>query len=260
MKYAGYLIDLDGTMYRGNEPIDGAKEFIQHLQEKSIPHMFITNNSTSTQAAVIAKLQKFGIDAKEKQVLTSAIAAANYMKEQRAGNQVYMIGEAGLREALEKEGMLVTEEASDYVVVGLDRQLTYDKLARACRLIRNGATFISTNKDAAIPTEAGFMPGNGSITQAVAVSTGVEPFYIGKPEAIMVEQALDYLQLSKEDVLMVGDNYDTDITFGIAAQIDTLMVLTGVSKQEHLLGEVKQPTYIEENLSTWLARTSQLNH
>ncbi len=260
MKYAGYLIDLDGTMYRGNEPIDGAKEFIQHLQQTSTPHMYVTNNATSTQSAVIAKLKKFGIDAKEEQVLTSAIAAANYIKEKQAGNQVYMIGEVGLREALEKEGMIVTDEASDYVVVGLDRELTYEKLATACTLIRNGATFISTNKDAAIPTEAGFKPGNGSITQAVAVSTGVKPIYIGKPEAIMVEQALHYLQMSKEEVLMVGDNYDTDITFGIDAQIDTLMVLTGVSTREHLQGGVKQPTYIEENLSTWLARISQVNN
>lgn len=252
LPYAGYLIDLDGTMYRGNEPIDGAKNFIHHLQKYSIPHMFITNNSTSTQQAVVKKLSHFDIHVKEEQVLTSAIAAANYIKERQAGYRVYMIGEVGLQTALEDVGMVLTDEESDYVVVGLDRDLTYNKLATAGTLIRNGATFISTNKDAAIPTESGYIPGNGSITQAVAVSTGIEPIYIGKPETIMVQQALNYLQLSKQEVLMVGDNYDTDITFGIDAGIDTLMVLTGVSTQENLLEVVKQPTYIKEDLFAWL--------
>lgn len=252
MKYEGYLIDLDGTMYRGTEPIEGAKEFIRHLQQAAIPHMFVTNNSTSTQKAVVEKLAGFGIETTKEQVLTSAIAAANYMKADKVGNRVYMIGEAGLHEALEQTGLIITEEASDYVVVGLDRQLTYEKLAKACMLIRDGAIFISTNKDAAIPTETGFKPGNGSITSAVAVSAGVDPIYIGKPEGIMVEQALAYLNVPRHKTLMIGDNYQTDIMFGINANIDTLMVLTGFSRREDMLNVSKQPTYMEESLFSWI--------
>ena len=249
MKYEGFLIDLDGTMYRGNEPIEGAKEFIQYLQHEELPHMFVTNNSTSTQQAVVEKLACFGIQTTEEQVLTSAVAAASYIKELHNGNRVYMLGETGLKEALEQKEFKLTTEASDYVVVGLDRQLTYEKLANVCMLIRNGASFISTNKDAAIPTEKGLMPGNGSITTAVSVSTGVEPIYIGKPEKIMVDQALNYLNLSREKVLMIGDNYETDIMFGINANIDTLMVLTGFTSKEAICNYTNQPTYILKDLN-----------
>lgn len=253
MQYTGYLIDLDGTMYRGNESIAGAKEFIQFLQQKEIPHMFITNNSSKTQKAVVKKLKNFGIHTTESQVLTSAIAAAQYIKQEQSGANVHLIGETGLQEAFNRAGLVVRKEATDYVVVGLDRQVTYAKLAQACLLIRAGATFISTNKDAAIPTEKGLVPGNGSLTQAIAYSTGMEPTYIGKPEGIMMEQALAQMGLTRHQVLMIGDNYDTDIMAGINAHIDTLMVLTGVSTTNSIQGR-QQPTYIEEDLFAWMKR------
>ena len=254
LQYEGYLIDLDGTMYRGNEPIEGAKEFITSLQKQSIPHLFITNNSTSTRDSVVKKLARFGIHTKVENILTSAIAAANYIRENHQGKRIYMIGEEGLKDALQQNGLTITAEDSDCVVVGLDRELTYEKLATACLLIRSGAKFISTNKDAAIPTEKGFIPGNGSITQLVEVSSGVKPIYVGKPEHIMMQQALQYLKLQKEKVLMVGDNYETDILFGIHANVDTLMVLTGVTSKEDLLHVGVQPTYVEDNLMNWFLK------
>ena len=254
LQYEGYLIDLDGTMYRGNESIEGAKEFITNLQKQSIPHLFITNNSTSTRHSVVNKLARFGIHTTKEQILTSAIAAANYIQANHQGKRIYMIGEEGLQDALAQSGLTITAEDSDYVVVGLDRELTYEKLAKACLLIRNGAKFISTNKDRAIPTDKGLIPGNGSITTLVEVSSGVKPIYIGKPEHIMMQQALQYLKLPKEKVLMVGDNYETDILFGIHANVDTLMVLTGFSSKEDLLHVGLQPTYVEENLMNWLLK------
>lgn len=254
MKYEGYLIDLDGTMYRGNEPIEGAKEFIRFLTDNDLPHLFITNNSTSTQKSVVEKLQYFDIHTTEAQVLTSAVAASNYMKEMNQGTRCYMIGEEGLEQALLQNQFTLTKEGSDFVVVGLDRQLTYEKLTQACLLIRDGATFISTNKDAAVPTEKGLMPGNGSITAAVSVSTGVEPIYIGKPETIMMHQALQEVGIHRDKVLMVGDNYQTDIMAGINANIDTLMVLTGFSTVDDIATVSKQPTYITEDLFGWMNR------
>lgn len=254
LQYEGYLIDLDGTMYRGNESIEGAKEFVAYLHENSIPHLFITNNSTSTRESVVDKLARFGIQTTEDKILTSAIAAANYIKENQQGDRICMIGEEGLEKALQQSRLTVTKKDSDYVVIGLDRELTYEKLAKACLHIRNGAKFISTNKDAAIPTENGLVPGNGSITKLVEVSSGVKPIYIGKPEPIMMQQALQLLKLPKENVLMVGDNYETDILFGIHANVDTLMVLTGFSTKEDLLHVGLQPTYVEENLINWFLK------
>lgn len=253
LKYKGYLIDLDGTMYRGKESIAGAKEFIQLLQQQDIPYMFITNNSTSTQKAVVEKLAYFGIETTEEQILTSAIAASTYIRQQQVGNRVYMIGEAGLHEALEQSGLIVTDEKVDYVIVGLDRQVTYEALAKACLLIRDGARFISTNKDAAIPTEKGLVPGNGALTATVTYSTGMKPTFIGKPEAIMMEQALQKMGLSHDNVLMVGDNYETDIMAGMNANVDTLMVLTGFSTIQDIQGR-PQPTYTAKDLRSWMAR------
>lgn len=252
LKYEGYLIDLDGTMYRGNESIEGAKEFIHYLQTNNIAHLFVTNNSTSTRKTVVDKLANFGIHTSENQVLTSAIATANYIQSDNVGNRVYMIGETGLENALREKNVIITDENSDYVVIGLDRELTYDKLAKACLLIRNGAKFISTNKDAAIPTEKGLIPGNGSITKVIELSSGIKPIYIGKPEYIMMQQAINHLHLPKDKILMVGDNYETDILFGVHANIDTLMVLTGFSKREDVIDLNLQPTFIERNLITWL--------
>lgn len=254
MKYEGYLIDLDGTMYRGNQAIEGAKEFIHYLQANNVAHLFVTNNSTSTRKTVVDKLANFEIYTTENHVLTSAIAAANYIQSNQGGNKVYMIGEAGLESALYDSDLIITDESSDYVVIGLDRGLTYDKLAKACLLVRRGARFLSTNKDAAIPTEEGLVPGNGSITKAVEVSSGVKPTYIGKPENIMMQQAMELLNVPTDKILMVGDNYETDILFGIQANIDTLMVLTGFSRREDVENLNWQPTFIEESLITWMQR------
>jgi len=258
LQYKGYLIDLDGTMYRGNSPIEGAKEFIQLLQQREIPHMFITNNASNTPKAAVEKLSSFGIQTTESHVLTSAIAAANHVKNEHPGANVYMIGGEGLQEAVEESGLTITSQSVDYVMVGLDRQLTYDKLAQASLLLQEGANFISTNIDAAVPTDVGFVPGNGALTKAITFSTGVEPIFIGKPKRIMLDQAMDQMELDRNDVIMVGDNYDTDIMAGMNANIDTLMVLTGVSTESDVQGR-KQPTYIEDNLFTWMDRITSSN-
>lgn len=252
LQYKGYLIDLDGTMYRGNHEIEGAKKFIHHLNTHAIPYLFITNNSTLTREAVVQKLASFGITTTIHHILTSAVATAKYIKGQNKQAACFIIGEVGLITAFEEAGLTITDQNCDYVIVGLDREITYDKLAKASLLIRQGAQFISTNSDAAIPTEAGLLPGNGSLTAAISTSTGVQPIFVGKPENIIMEEAMKLIGLDRDNVLMIGDNYETDILAGINANIDTLMVLTGFSTLEDLEAVTKKPTYIKKDLIEWM--------
>lgn len=248
----GYLFDLDGTMFEGMEPIPSAVEFVNDLAERNIPYLFVTNNASLTPAQLASKLQGMGVKAEEHHMLTSAMATAKYLRKQNEGAVVYMIGEDGLRLALEEEGFRLTEEPkADYVVIGLDRHLTYEKLAIGALAIRDGATFISTNGDIAIPTERGFLPGNGSLTAVLTVTTETTPTFIGKPEPIMIDVALDMVGLRHEDVVMVGDNYHTDILFGINGGIRTLHVNTGVHTPEFIREQSKQPTYFVETLADW---------
>jgi len=251
-QYKGYLIDLDGTMYRGEEQIEEASRFIEALKEKGIPYLFVTNNSTRKPEQVAEKLNRFNIPTTKEQVFTTSNATANYIKEQKENASVYMIGEEGLTHALEEVGLKITDDNPDFVVSGLDRDINYEKLAKACLAVRNGATFISTNGDIALPTERGLLPGNGSLTSVISVSTTVKPIFIGKPESIIMEQALKVLGVPKEDTLMVGDYYDTDILAGINTGIDTLLVHTGVTTKEMLSNYEVQPTYSVHSLEEWL--------
>ncbi|MDQ0215169.1 4-nitrophenyl phosphatase [Oikeobacillus pervagus] len=250
-KYKGYLIDLDGTIYRGTEKIKEAEHFISRLIQAKIPYLFVTNNSSRTKEQVAEKLTTFNIPATPEQIFTTSMATANFMYERKPAATVFVIGEEGIREALTQKGFTFVDEKPDFVVVGIDREINYEKLTLACIGIRNGATFISTNGDIVIPTERGLLPGNGSITAMISVSTETEPIFIGKPEAIIMEQALKTLGTSKEETLMVGDNYKTDILAGIHAGLDTLLVHTGVTTPEHLKQYSIQPTYAIQNLDEW---------
>jgi 4-nitrophenyl phosphatase len=250
-KYKGYLIDLDGTMYKGSEKIEAAGDFVKKLREKAIPYLFVTNNSSRTPLQVAQKLKEFDIPAEEHQVFTTSQATANFIYEQKKSATVYVIGEEGIRTAIEEKKLTFAGENADYVVIGIDREISYEKLAVACLAVRNGAVFISTNGDIAIPTERGLVPGNGSLTSVIEVSTQTKPVFIGKPEAIIMEQALAVLGTPKEDTLMVGDYYDTDILAGMNAGLDTLLVHTGVTTKELLAGYDRKPTYAVDTLDQW---------
>jgi 4-nitrophenyl phosphatase len=249
--YKGYLIDLDGTMYKGTERIEAASDFVKRLNEQKVPYLFVTNNSSRTPAQVAEKLRGFDIPAEKELVFTTGQATANYISNRRKNASIYLIGEEGIRTALEEKGFQFAGENADFVVVGIDRELTYEKLAVACLAVRNGAVFVSTNADIALPTERGFVPGNGSITAVITVSTQTSPIFIGKPESIIMEQALKVLGTSKEETLMVGDYYDTDILAGMNAGMDTLLVHTGVTTKEMLAGYNRKPTYSIDSLDKW---------
>lgn len=250
--YKGYLIDLDGTMYRGTEQILEAADFIRELRKREIPYLFVTNNSSRTPSQVAQKLRDFGITTEDEQVFTTSMATANYIAGQKEEASVYVVGEEGIKEALKEKGMTLAEdEHADFLVMGIDRGVNYEKLSKACLAVRNGAVFISTNGDIAIPSERGLLPGNGALTSVVSVSTQVQPIFIGKPESVIVEQALKVLGVPKEETIMVGDNYDTDILAGINAGIDTLLVHTGVTTKELLKQYKDQPTHVVDTLDLW---------
>lgn len=256
MKYKGYLIDLDGTMYKGTEKIEEAGQFVQKLNELNIPYLFVTNNSSRTPKQVAEKLVSFDIPATEEQVFTTSMATANYIAEQKKDASVYVIGEEGIKQAIEEKGLSFAQEDADFVVVGIDRGITYEKLAVGAIAIRQGAQFVSTNGDIAIPTERGLLPGNGSLTSVLTVTTTVQPTFIGKPESIIMEQAMRVLGTDVSETLMVGDNYDTDIMAGMNAGMDTLLVHTGVTTKELLQQVERQPTYVIDSLSEWIERLS----
>lgn len=247
--YKGYLIDLDGTMYKGSQVIEGAIEFIDYLNKEDKDYLFVTNNSSKTPEEVAEKLNEIGFHTSSEHVITTAMATAGYISEESPGATVYMVGGTGLRKSLNGAGLIVKDdEHVDYVVMGLDEEITYEKLTVACLAVRNGAKFISTNKDVSIPKERGFLPGNGSLTSVVSVSTGQTPIFIGKPETIIMEQALEKIGHAKEECIMIGDLYDTDILAGINSGIDTLHVHTGVTTFEEIQRKEVLPTYSIKNL------------
>ncbi|MGY4689073.1 TIGR01457 family HAD-type hydrolase [Salibacterium sp. K-3] len=249
--YKAYLLDLDGTIYKGTEPIPEAVDFVQKLHDLGIPYLFVTNNSTASPGAVAEKLQQMGVPCREEQVLTTSMAAVSYITSRKSRPSAYVIGESGLKEAVRTAGIIEKEEGPDYVVIGMDRNVTYDKLAAACLAVRNGAVFISTNADKALPSERGFLPGNGALTSVITVASGVEPVFIGKPERTMVDQAQEILGVAQEDLLLVGDNYETDITAGIRAGIDTLHVGTGVTPAHELSSKSIPPSHYVSSLADW---------
>ena len=248
-RYKGFLIDLDGTMYKGSEKIEAAGEFVHELNRRGLPYLFVTNNSSRTPEQVAQKLQQMNIPATTEHVFTTSQATANYIYNLKQEASVYVIGEEGIKSALKEKGFTFVDEDPDFVVMGIDREINYEKLTLACIAVRNGATLISTNGDIAIPTERGPIPGNGSLTSVDAVSTGVKPIFIGKPESIIMNQAQEVLGVSKEETLMIGDNYDTDIMAGMNAGLDTLIVHTGVTTPALLKNYEKQPTHAVHSLA-----------
>jgi len=248
--YKAYLIDLDGTMYKGNTPIKEAGGFVQRLRGSDLPFMFLTNNSTSKPIDVAEKLNRLNVQAFEDEIYTSSLATVDYLKSLE-GNSAFVIGEVGLTSALQEAGFHLTDEDPDFVVVGLDREVSYEKFEKATLAIRNGSKFIATNKDTNLPTEKGFVPGAGSLVALLEASTRKKATFVGKPESIIMNEAIEHIGFAKEDVLMVGDNYETDILAGINNGIDTLLVLTGFTSKEELGQFEKQPTYTIENLDQW---------
>jgi 4-nitrophenyl phosphatase len=242
------IIDLDGVLYRGDEAIVGAREFVALLQRERIPFLLLTNNSTRTPGQYVTKLTKMGIAIEESDVLTSAQAAALYMERiAPPGARVYAIGEEGLRAAL-REKYTIAESEADFVVVGLDSELTYEKLKTATLLIRGGARFIATNPDKTLPIEEGLIPGSGAIVAALEAATGVAPFVVGKPESAIFDLALARMGVGKEGTAVIGDRLETDILGGRRAGLITILVLSGATSRQELENSPIKPDLVFEDV------------
>ncbi|ADG40706.1 MULTISPECIES: TIGR01457 family HAD-type hydrolase [Leuconostoc] len=254
-QYKTYFIDLDGTIYQGKIKYPSGKRFIDRLKKAQIPYLFVTNNSTKSAIEVAKNLtENHDIATTPDQIYTSAMATADYLKATVAPHAtVYVLGEDGLQEAIVNAGFEVVNRSDvDVVVVGLDRNITYDKLTVATLAIQSGAQFIATNSDTNLPTERGMTPGAGAIIAAVKTATQIEPLVIAKPELPIMTGALQRMAVQKSDVVMVGDNYQTDILAGINSNIDTLLVYSGVSTHDQINRVLKKPTHEVETLDDWI--------
>ena len=243
MKISALLFDLDGTIYRGEDVIEGASEFIQSL---SIPYLFVTNRGNRTPETIAEQLRAMGIDCEQSDVLTSAQALASYLK---TPSSAYCIGEEGLYTALMDCGITITEEAPDYVVVSYDRSFDYNKLLKALRFIKQGSKFVATNEDTVIYLEDGIAPETGPLVAAIENATGVKAKIIGKPHSIVMEAAFSKLQIEHEECVMIGDNLDTDILAAQNIGIRSVLMLTGVSTLEEAERGRIQPTWIANDYS-----------
>lgn len=244
------ILDMDGVIWRGEEPIGDLPSTFKYFDEKKLKIVFATNNSTLTIDDYIKKLETFGIKSEPWQIVTSATATAEYMRnDQPDGGIVYIIGENGLISALKENNFEHAEENASTVVVGLDREVDYRKLLHGSLLIQDGAKFIGTNPDLTLPTRQGFAPGAGAIISALESATGVKAKIIGKPQPTMFIQALERLKTTPEETLVIGDRFDTDIAGGQAAGCITALVLTGATNQEMSVTWTPLPDLILPDLS-----------
>ncbi|MDW8326761.1 MAG: HAD-IIA family hydrolase [Anaerolineales bacterium] len=246
------LIDMDGVLWEGNRPMPGLVEFFATLRTKRIRFILATNNASQTPEQYVNKLAGFGVTISRDDVLTSAQATALYLRGRTPdGAKVFVIGEAGLRQALTEQGFTLGElwdATAQYVVVGMDRTLSWDKLATATLNIRAGAMFIGTNPDRTIPVEQGIVHGNGAILAALQTATGVAPIVIGKPEPTMYQIAMQRLGTVPAATIAIGDRLDTDILGAVRAGLRSVLVLSGVSTRADLERSDIKPTWVMNNI------------
>jgi NagD protein len=222
-------MDMDGVLVHEEQAIPGADRFLAALRERGIPHMLLTNNSIYTRRDLAARLRASGLEVAEESIWTSALATGKFLEDQRPGGSAFVIGESGLTTALHSAGYTMTERNPDYVVLGETRTYSFERITQAIRLVTAGARFIATNPDPTGPTPAGPLPATGSVAALISRATGVDPYYVGKPNPLMMRSALNALDAHSETTAMVGDRMDTDVVSGLEAGLHTILVLTGVT-------------------------------
>jgi glycerol-1-phosphatase len=247
-RYDAFLFDLDGVLYRADSPVEHAAEAVGELRRRGRAVVFMTNNSSRTPAQVVERLEGVGVHAEPDEVVTSALVAADVLRERRI-SEAFVIGEDGLLEALARAGIKVLDvdaTQGECVVVGWDRGITYDKLRTAALLIQRGALLVATNADPTYPAPDGLWPGAGSLLAAVVAATGAEPLVVGKPDAPLFDAACR--RGSGRHPLVVGDRLDTDIEGAHAVGLPSLLVLTGISTREQARDARVRPTYLGDDL------------
>jgi len=227
-----WLMDMDGVLVHEEQALPGADRFLARLRETGTPFLVLTNNSIYTRRDLSARLRASGLDVPEESIWTSALATARFLESQRPGGSAFVIGEAGLTTALHEAGYTMTERDPDYVVLGETRTYSFERITHAIRLIVNGARFIATNPDNTGPSPDGPVPATGSVAALVSRATGVDPYYVGKPNPLMMRSALNAIDAHSETTAMIGDRMDTDIVAGLEAGLEAILVLSGVTTRE----------------------------
>jgi NagD protein len=244
-----WLMDMDGVLVHENNAIPGADRFLARLRELGTPFLVLTNNSIYTRRDLSARLRAGGLDVPEEAIWTSALATARFLEDQRPGGSAFVIGEAGLTTALHSAGYTLTEREPDYVVLGETRTYSFERITQAIRLIADGARFIATNPDPTGPTPDGPLPATGSVAALISRATGVDPYFIGKPNPLMMRSALNAIDAHSETAAMVGDRMDTDVVSGLEAGMHTVLVLTGSTSREEAERFPYRPSRIVDSIA-----------
>ena len=244
-----WLMDMDGVLVREEHPISGAADFLARLRERGLPFLVLTNNSMYTRRDLSARLAANGLDVPEEAIWTSALATADFLQDQRPDGSAFAIGEAGLLTALHAVGYTLTERSPDYVVLGETRTYSFERITQAIRLIAGGARFIATNPDPTGPTPDGPLPATGSVAALISRATGVTPYFVGKPNPLMMRSALNAIDAHSETTAMVGDRMDTDVVSGLEAGMYTVLVLTGSTRREEAEAFPYRPSRIVDSIA-----------
>ena len=244
-----YLCDMDGVLVRGSRPIPGANEFLRRLQAAEAKFLVLTNNSLYTPRDLQVRLQRIGLDVPPGAIYTSALATAQFLHTQYPDGSAYVIGEAGLTTALHDIGYVITDVQPDYVVIGETTAYSFERITQAMRLVAAGARFIATNPDVSGPGDGGLVPATGAVTALIAAATGVQPYFIGKPNPLMMRTALRTIEAHSESSVMIGDRMDTDIIVGTESGLETILVLTGVTRREDVERYPYRPIHIVESVA-----------
>ena len=252
MNKAAFICDMDGVIYHGNRLLPGVIEFVEYLQNNDKSYLFLTNSSERSPRELAQKLARLGLEVPAEHFYTSALATAAFLSAQSAGCSVYAIGEPGLLNALYEAGLTMNDVSPDYVVIGESKSYTYDTMTKAIRLVLGGARLIGTNPDTTGPTESGIVPACGSLVAPVELATGSRAYYLGKPNPLMMRSALKRLGAKREASVIIGDRMDTDIIAGIESEIDTVLVLTGVTAEADLGRYPYRPLHVLAGVASLL--------
>ena len=249
----GFIIDMDGVIYHGNHLLPGVTEFLSWMETNQKKFLFLTNSSQSTPRELHQKLARLGIAAGEEHFYTSALATAAFLASQRPGGSAYVIGDTGLTNALYDAGFTMNDINPDYVVVGESKAYDYDKITHAVRLVIKGAKLIGTNPDVTGPTDKGLVPATGALMAPIELSTGSKAYYVGKPNPLIMRHALKKLGCQRENTAIIGDRMDTDIIAGIESEIETVLVLSGVTAETDLQKFAYRPHHVLPGLGAIIA-------
>jgi len=249
-----WLTDMDGVLVHEDVALPGGPEFIAKLREEEVPFQILTNNSIYTPRDLAARLRVSGIDVEEDAIWTSALATATFLSDQIPGGSAYAIGEAGLTTALYEKGYILTDVNPDYVVLGETRTYSFEAITRAIRLIGNGARFIATNPDVTGPSGQGPLPATGSVAALITAATGRKPYFVGKPNPVMIRTALNRIVAHSEQTAMIGDRMDTDIVSGMEAGLRTFLVMSGSTRAGDVERFPYRPSEVHENVGALVER------